>query len=98
MTPPKRGRKADERELRKVAHAFADACVDKALLRLKEHPDRSPRPYYDYTTTFHADRLNQEVKELTEAIPKSMKQTADEATDVGNFAAWIWWRNSDAWK
>ena len=76
-----------EAELRKVAYGFADACVAKALKRLREHPDRSRAPHREYNTEFHKARLQEEFKEwLVDSDDTS------ELEDIGNFAAWLFYR------
>jgi hypothetical protein len=76
-----------EAELKKVAYEFADACVAKALKRLREHPDRSRAPHREYDTEFHKMRLQEEFKEW---LIKS--DDVSELEDIGNFAAWLFYR------
>lgn len=74
-----------EEGLKRVAYMFADACVSKAMARLKQHPDRSAFPYDELYTDFMQVRLLQEVEEYKESLDYR------ELTDIGNFAAWIWY-------
>lgn len=76
-----------EAELRKVAYEFADACVAKAMLRLKEHPQRSRTPHRVFCKDFLRFRVLDEVAEWILA-----PDDKSEVEDIGNFAAWLWWR------
>ena len=74
-----------EEGLRRIAYSFADACVSKAMARLRQHPERCWYPYDELYTDFMQGRLLEEVEEY--------KQSLDyrELTDIGNFCAWIWY-------
>ena len=76
-----------EKELRKVAYEFADACVAKAMLRLKQHPERSAIPHREYSNQLHKRRLSEEYAEWV-----LDSDNPSELEDIGNFAAWLWWR------
>ena len=71
--------------MRGIAYSFADACVSKAMARLKQHPDRSARPYAELSYKFMEKRLREEVEEYFKS------RDYRELTDIGNFCAWMWY-------
>jgi len=84
-------------QLKDVAYRFADACVEKALLRLREHPERSPTPWNAFDRSFLRHRLIEEYREWANlpAFPSEPKQEQTELEDIGNFAAWLWYSLPD---
>lgn len=89
---PEESLRVEERvraELLRVAYLFADACVEKAMRKLRENPERSERPHMDLSDDVLEARLVDEFLEWCE------KPTdVSELEDIGNFAAWLHWRET----
>lgn len=73
-------------QLRSVFDEFRDACIEKAVQRLIEHPDRYIDPYRQMSHFALFGRLKEEMDEL-----EYNWHDLSEMEDVGNFIAWLWW-------
>lgn len=80
------GIEALRHNLGEVFDEFKKACIDKAVRRLIEHPDRYIDPYRQMSHYALFNRLKEEMDEL-----EYKWHDPSEMEDVGNFIAWLCW-------